>query len=90
MANHPSAEKRHRQTVKRTVRNRAVRTRFRNLMKVVREAVARGDQQGATTALKQATVELDKAVTKGVVHRSTASRSISRLTVAVNGVAASK
>ena len=86
MANHPSAEKRNRQRLKRTVRNRAVKTRFRNLIKTVRAAVAKGDAQSAATAFKDAASALDSAVTKGVLHRATASRSVSRLARAVKTI----
>ena len=89
MANHPSAEKRNRQRIKRTLRNRSVKTRCRSLVKGVREAVAKSDKKTAATALEQAISALDSAVTKGVLHRSTASRSVSRLTAAVRGIAAS-
>ncbi len=88
MANHPSAEKRNRQRIKRTDRNRSIKTQYRTLVKRVREAVANGDHGAANTALKAAIPALDQAVTKGVLHRSSASRSISRLTVAVNKIAA--
>ena len=88
MANHPSAEKRNRQRIKRTLRNRSVKTRCRSLVKGVREAVAKSDTKNAATALEQAISALDSAVTKGVLHRSTASRSVSRLTAAVRGIAA--
>ncbi len=89
MATHPSAEKRNRQRITRTDRNRSVKTQYRTLVKKVREAVANGDHAAATTALKEAIPALDAAVTKGVLHRSSASRSISRLTVAVNKAAGS-
>lgn len=84
MANHPSAEKRNRQRIKRTARNRSIKSRCRTLMKYVRQAVANGDRTAALTALKAATSALDSAVTKGVLHRNTASRLVSRLTQAVN------
>ena len=90
MANHPSAEKRNRQRVKRTDRNRSVKTAYRSLVKRVREAVASGKHKEAVIALKEAIPALDAAVTKGVLHRSSASRSISRLTVAVNKAAAAR
>jgi small subunit ribosomal protein S20 len=83
VANHPSAEKRNRERIKHTERNRAIKTHFRTLVKHVREAVAKGDKKAAAEALKVATSALDAAVTKGVLHRSSASRSISRLHAAV-------
>ncbi len=87
MANHPSAEKRNRQRITRTDRNRSIKTAYRTLVKRVREAVAARDHKAAAAALKAAIPALDTAVSKGVLHRSSASRSISRLTVAVNTVA---
>lgn len=86
MANHASSEKRNRQTITRTLRNRSVKTRVRNLVKKVREAVGKGDKTAAQAALAAAVSALDGAVTKGVMHRTTASRSVSRLTVAVQKV----
>ena len=83
MANHSSAEKRNRQRIKRTLRNRSAKTAVRGVVKQVRTALASGDAAAAATALATATSALDSAVTKGVMHRSTAARSISRLTVAV-------
>ncbi len=80
MANHTSAEKRNRQRLKRTARNRSVKTAVRGVVKSVREAIAKGDPAATTAALKKATSALDAAVTKGVMHRKTASRSISRIT----------
>ena len=86
MANHASAEKRNRQRIKRTARNRALKTEFRSLVKHVREAVGSGDAARAATALHAATSALDSAVAKGVLHRATASRRISRLAAAVHRV----
>ncbi len=85
MANHKSALKRHKQSLKRAARNRAVRTRIKNVIKDVR--IAQQDKEQAATALVQASAVLDKAASKGVVHWKTAARKISRLTKAVNQVA---
>ena len=79
MANHPSAEKRNRQRITRTARNRAVSSNVRTLVKRVRQALTAKDKSAAETALKPAIVALDRAVTKGVLHRRTASRSIACL-----------
>lgn len=87
MANHISAEKRNRQRIKRTLRNRAAKTFVRGMVKKVRIALANGDRDAAVKALAKATSALDSAVTKGVLHRNTASRSISRLTLAVAAAA---
>lgn len=79
MANHPSAEKRHRQSVKRAARNQKVRSRVRTVVKTARSAIEGGDKQAASTAVGIASRGLDKAVAKGVLHRNNASRRISRL-----------
>ena len=84
MANHPSAEKRNRQRVKRTLRNRGVSSAVRTQVKAVRTALHAKDASAASTALKIATVALDKAATKGVLHPKAASRTISRLTAQVH------
>ena len=84
MANHPSAEKRNRQRIKRTDRNRAITSTVRTLVKRVRTALHAKDKAAAQTALAAATVALDKAATKGAVHRKAASRTISRLSAQVN------
>jgi small subunit ribosomal protein S20 len=90
VANHASAEKRNRQRITRTARNKSIKSEVRTLVKSVREAIAKGDNAGAEKALKAATSALDSAVTKGVLHRRTASRSVSRLTVATAAKPAAK
>ncbi|WP_319759899.1 30S ribosomal protein S20 [Maridesulfovibrio sp.] len=87
MANHKSALKRHRQSVKRNMRNTTVRTRIKNVVKEVRAAVEANDTNLASTALRKATSVLDKAATKKVIHARTAARKISRLNAAVNKMA---
>jgi small subunit ribosomal protein S20 len=84
VANHPSAEKRNRQRIKRTLRNRAVTSAVRTQLKNVRAAIAAKDPKAAKDALRKATVALDKAATKGVVPAKTASRHISRLAAQVH------
>ena len=84
MAVHPSALKRHRQSEKRRLRNQAVRTQLRHLVRSVRAAIAARDSKQATDTLSRATRALDKAVTKGVLHRNTAARKIARLARAVH------
>ena len=84
MANHKSALKRHRQSLLARVRNRAVKTRVRNVIKAVRVALDGGDTAAAEAALLVATKALDKAATKKVLHWKTAARNISRLSTAVN------
>ena len=83
MANHASALKRHRQSEKRRRRNQAIRSRLRHLVRAVREALGARDASTAASRLLDATRALDKAATKGVVHRRNASRRIARLTHAV-------
>jgi small subunit ribosomal protein S20 len=90
VANHPSAEKRNRQRVKRTDRNRAVHSSVRTLVKRVRTALHAKDAGAATTALKAATVALDQAASKGVLHSKAASRTISRLSAQVHRLTTAK
>jgi len=78
MANHPSAVKRHRQSVKRAERNRVVRSRVRTAVKRARVAIDSGEA-GAAGAVATASRDLDKAATKGVIHRNNASRRKARL-----------
>ena len=89
MANHPSAEKRNRQRIVKTARNRAINSTVRTLVKRVRTALHAKDQSAASTALKAATVALDKADTKGAVHVKAASRTIARLSAQVHSLATS-
>lgn len=87
MANrHHSAIKAARQSLKRQERNRAILRRVRTFMKKVHTAVQDKNTDAAKTTLKEATSELHKAVTKGTLHRNTASRWISRLAARVNTV----
>lgn len=80
MANHASAKKRIRQTLKRTARNRHVRATVRTYVKRVRVAIEASDKKAAQEALTTAVKQIDGAVAKGVYHRKTGSRYISRLT----------
>mgnify|MGYP001477592900 CR=1 FL=1 len=79
MANTPSAKKAARKIARRTAINKSRRSRVRTFLRKVEEAIASGDQTAAAAALKAAQPELQRAATKGVVHRNTASRKISRL-----------
>ena len=83
MANTASARKRIRQTEKRTIRNRARRSRVRNFLRKVETAIAGGDKAQAQEALKAAQPELQRAATKGVFHRNTVARKLSRLSARV-------
>ncbi len=86
MANHASAIKRHKQNLKARERNRRVKTRVKNAIKAVRQAVALNDPAAAEQALLSASSVLDKAATKKVIHWKKAARNISRLTLAVNAL----
>ena len=81
-----SAEKRARQSVKRNLRNRSVESGVKTVIKKVEAAVTSGNRDDAGKALLQAVRALNKAASKGVVHRNTASRNISRLTKKVNAL----
>ena len=85
MANHKSAEKRHRQSKIRNARNTHIRSTMRSYVKKVRTAIAEGDLETAKTLLEKAIPYIDKAATKGVIHKATASRKISRLSKLVSG-----
>lgn len=84
MANHKSALKRNRQNEKKNLRNKHVRSTLRTFVKRVREAVEGKDAVVAKDALAAAIPVIDGAASKGVIHRSNASRSVSRLTKLVN------
>jgi small subunit ribosomal protein S20 len=88
MANIKSAKKRARQAVKRTETNRSRTSRIRTYVKKVETAIASGDQTAAQAALKEAEPEVARGVTKGVLHRNTAARKISRLTHRVRAMGA--
>jgi small subunit ribosomal protein S20 len=79
MAHHKSAEKRIRQTVKRTAINRARTSRIKTAVKQVEVAIASGNKTEAEAALKVAQPELHSGIGKGSIHRNTAARKISRL-----------
>ena len=83
MANHKQSKKRARQNIKRVARNRPIRTKLRTSIKKVRADIAGNNAEGAKESLSAAVKQLDKSVVKGIMHRRTASRLISRLTVAV-------
>lgn len=78
MANHPSAEKRDRQRVARTARNKSIISAVRTTVRKAREAIAAGDA-GAADAVKEARCALARAASKGVVHANAASRTTSRI-----------
>lgn len=81
-----SAMKRLRQSLKRRMRNKSVRTATKTLIKKVELAIASGNKEEAGKALIEAIRGLNKAASKGVIHRNTASRKISRLMRKVNAI----
>ena len=83
MANHDSSKKRIKQTIVRTERNKHVRSTVRSFVKTARLAIDSGDKAAAATALADAIRRIDMAVSKGVYHRKTGSRYISRLSAQV-------
>jgi small subunit ribosomal protein S20 len=86
MPHHKSAEKRLRQTEKRTMVNRTRLSRMRTFVKKVETAIATGDKAAAQSALQLAQPELHRATSKGVIHRNTAARKLSRLALKINGL----
>jgi small subunit ribosomal protein S20 len=76
---HPSAEKRHRQSLKRQQRNHAIKTHVRTASKGALQAIASSDKEAAASALRIAMKVLNKAATKGALRKNTASRKIARL-----------
>ena len=83
MANHKSAIKRARQNEIRRLRNRAVKTRIKHIVKDVNTAVVAADADATATKLQAAQSAIDKAAKHGVIHRKTAARKISRLNKSV-------
>jgi small subunit ribosomal protein S20 len=88
VANHKSAKKRARQSLRRQTRNRHARSEMRTAVKKVRVAIDAGDSQAAGGALKDAERKLRRASNTGLIHWKTASRQISRLAKATNRAAA--
>jgi small subunit ribosomal protein S20 len=81
-----SAEKRTRQTQRRTAVNRARVSRIKTFVKKVETAIAGGDKSGAAAALRTAQPEIHRGVTKGVLHKSTAARKLSRLSARIKSL----
>lgn len=86
MANSPQSKKRARQNERRLQVNKARRSRIRTYLRRVEEAIAIGDAGAASSALRDAQPELMRGVTKGVLHRNTASRKMSRLSSRVKAL----
>ncbi len=87
MANIKSAKKRILVNETKAARNKAIRSKVKTMVKKVDAAIASGDKAAAQAALLVATSEIDKATSKGVYHKNTASRKVSRLSKAVNAMA---
>ncbi|WP_119167414.1 30S ribosomal protein S20 [Algihabitans albus] len=87
MANHKSAEKRIRRNERRREINKARVSRIRTFLKRVELAIASGDQSSARDALKAAQPEIQRGVTRGVYHKNTAARTLSRLSKRVKALA---
>ncbi len=79
MANIKQSLKRHRQSLKARARNKPVKTRVKNTLKEVRQAIAAKDKEQAREALRKANSVLDRAASKNVIHRREAERKVSRL-----------
>jgi small subunit ribosomal protein S20 len=88
MANTRSAKKAVRQTARRTAVNKSRRSRVRNYLRKVEEAIASGDKSAATEALKAAQPEIMRGAQKGIMHKNTASRKISRLSSRIKAIGA--
>lgn len=89
MANHKSAEKRNRQSKVRRMRNRINKTKMKNAIRKVNEAVEDGSAEDAKAALQLAIPVIAKTASKGTIHKKNSSRKISRLTKRVNKLVAS-
>ena len=87
MANHPSAQKRHRQILKRELRNKNIRTAMRTKVKKARTAIEAGDAAAAKDFVTTAILAIARSVTQGVLKKNTAARSISRIQIALNKIA---
>ncbi len=87
MANIKSAKKRISVIHTKTLRNKMIKSKLKTLVKKVESAVAAGDKTASEAALKETTVAIDQAAAKGILHKNTAARKVSKLTKAVNSVA---
>jgi len=86
MANSPQSKKRARQADRRFAVNKARRSRIRTYLRKVEEAIASGDQAAAQAALRAAQPEMMRGVTKGVLHKNTVARKMSRLSSRVKAL----
>ncbi|MGE5699962.1 MAG: 30S ribosomal protein S20 [Deltaproteobacteria bacterium] len=90
MGKSKSAAKRHRQSLKRRIRNRHIRSTVKTAVKEVREVVAEGDASRAGEALSKAASTIARAGSKGVLHKKTVARKVARLSKAVRKSSAGK
>ncbi|MFD1881705.1 30S ribosomal protein S20 [Paracoccus pacificus] len=88
MANTPQSKKRARQTERRTAVNKARRSRIRTFIRKVEEALGTGDASAAAAALKVAQPEMARGITKGVLHKNTVARKMSRLSARIKALSA--
>jgi small subunit ribosomal protein S20 len=88
MANTASARKRIRQTLRRTQRNQARKSRMRTFVKKVEAAISGGDKASAAAAFRAAQPEMQRAAGKGVIHSNTVSRKLSRLSARIKAMQA--
>lgn len=87
MATHKSAKKANRKTITRTAINKSRTSRIRTFIKALETQVSKGDKQGAIEQLKVTQSEIMRGVTKGVIKKNTAARTVSRLSVKVKAIA---
>lgn len=87
MANNPQAKKRIRQNARRRLVNQARTSRVRTFVRIVEEAIVAGDQSAASEALKKAQPELMRGAQKGIMHKKTAARKVSRLAGRIKAMA---
>ena len=88
MANTTSAKKAARQTLRRTEANKTRHSRMRTYVRKVEEAIAAGDKEAANLALREAQPEIQRSAAKGIMHKNTASRKISRLSARIKALGA--
>lgn len=86
MANSPQAKKRARQNARRALVNKSRRTRIRTFLRKVEEAIASGNKDEAVAALRLAQPEIMRGVSKGILHKNTAARKMSRLNGRVKAI----
>lgn len=86
MANHKSAEKRIRRNARRADINGARRSRIRTFIKKIEMAISTGNQKDAQEALKNAQPEIQRGVAKGILHKNTAARKLSRLSSRIKAI----